>query len=125
MSSAKDRFITGFSCTVLIVLGLLAIAPAAFWYFGGLPHAAWWCWAWLLLFVVFLFLKIGAFEKGLIFAAGSVLIAVAGQHLAREAGQTAPVVLDMLFQTMLLVGGGIGGNFMAHALITGDYAKKR
>lgn len=66
-------------------------------------------WAW------FVHSKRDELDRGLVFLVGSVLIATIGKALVKSAEH--PDVVEMIYQMLLLIGGGVGGNFMAYWLI--------
>lgn len=97
-------------------LGLLALS-----FTWASASAGLWALVWLMLVCYFLWSSTEPFTRGLILIGGSVLIAFGGRHLIGSS--TGALVLDSLQNMMLLVGSGLGGNFMAHQLLEERQAK--
>jgi len=106
---------------VAILLLLFALSPIALLYFGSLNATALWCWAWLALFAWFTLSNSDLDTRGLVLIIGSVFIAIAGNSLL--AGKENSDILEMLSQAFLVTGGGVGGNFLAHAMLEKQNAR--
>lgn len=98
---------------------IFILSPLLVWYFTNIGRAALWIWAWLILWFVFINAKWDELTKGLLLIVGSCWIAVGGRTLVHE---VVPV-LDALQNMMLLIGGGVGGNFIYAFLAKKQAAK--
>lgn len=81
----------------------------------GLHGAALWCFVWLCLWAWFVNSKQDIFNRGLFFTVFSVLVAFAGRAILKDKEHAD--ILEMLSQTFLIIGGGVGGNFMAQYVL--------
>jgi hypothetical protein len=94
---------------------LFGLSPLPLLYFSNLNGAAIWCWIWSGLWAWFVWSKSDAFTRGLILLVGSAALAIGGRLLLK--GKESDDVIDMLSQVILLIGGGVGGNFISHYLM--------
>jgi len=98
-----------------ILVLLFSLSPLALLYFGTLTITAIWCWAWLALFAWFAFSQSDLDTRGLGLVIGSVFIAVIGKAYLK--GKEEEAILEAISQVFLVTGGGVGGNFLAHAML--------
>jgi hypothetical protein len=106
-----------------VIVALLAASPFFLFYFGmATSLTAAWMFAWIVLFAWFTFSKADFATRGLVLIGGSILFAVIGRMLLvrRENEQ----VLEALSQAFLIVGGGVGGNFLAYSMLPKREAKR-
>lgn len=94
---------------------IFACSPLLVWYFTHLFPGAVWLWSWIPLWAWFVHSKRDELDRGLVFLVGSALIATIGKSLIGTAEHQE--VVDMIYQLLLLIGGGVGGNFMAYWLV--------
>jgi hypothetical protein len=96
--------------TKLIAAMIVVFVLSPLWliYFANLTEAAWWVWAWVVVWAIFVYAKWDDATKGLFLIGSTCLVAVIGRTMVKE---SAPV-LDTIQQMMLLVAGGVGGNFI-------------
>lgn len=81
------------------------------------PHFIW-GWSWFLLFIWFFYSKQDIGSRGWIFLSASLILAVGGKAcLTQKYPDADKDVLEMFYQLMLIAGGSIGANFVAHALL--------
>lgn len=92
---------------------VLILSPFILWYFAEISLTAFWLIAWCLVWVWFVFSEKDNFDRGLIFIVASVFIAIAGKSYLQLKEQA--LILDMLYELMIIVSSAIGGNLMASA----------
>lgn len=95
----------------MIIVGVFS--PLWAWYFSQLLPAALWVYAWLVVWAIFVWTKWDDLTKGLVLIVGSCWVAMDGRVWVAE---SAPV-MDGVQNMMLLIGGGVGGNFI-HGYLT-------
>lgn len=94
-------------------------SPLLLWYFTHIGGAALWCWAWLAVWFVFINWKTDELTRGLAFIVASVFIAITGRLMIGQTEHAA--VLDAIQNVILLISGGVGGNFMAAYLLKNQH----
>lgn len=94
---------------------IFALSPIALAYFTSNTATALWCWVWLAIWAIFIHWKTDELTRGLFFIVASVFVAIIGKSMigCNEHAE----VLDMVQNVILLVSGGVGGNFMAAYLL--------
>jgi hypothetical protein len=102
---------------------VFAISPLFLWGFTQISATAVWCWTWLAVWAVFVYWKTDALTKGLVFIVASVFVAIAGKSLIGHAEQGE--VIDMVQNVILLISGGVGGNFMSAYLVNEQSKEQR
>jgi len=103
------------SLTLLAIL--VALSPLGLTHYFKLPAAGLWMWLWIVVWFWFVNSRMGLMERGLWLVASTALIAVYGRFYLMEHELANSVILDSMSQVMLLIGGGVGGNFIAHDLM--------
>jgi hypothetical protein len=98
-----------------IIVLLFALSPIALLYFFNLPATSIWCWAWLILFAWFAFSSADLETRGMGLIVGSVFIAIIGKSYLKS--KESDDLLEAISQVFLVTGGGVGGNFLAHAML--------
>lgn len=102
-----------------LLIILIMLSPLIFLYFSILDPIALWIYAWFpgFFFVVFS-KKSDLFMRGLLLIAWTVFLSAIGiEYLVKGSAENAMVVNSMI--TMLnMIAGGVGGNFIAHDLIS-------
>ncbi|MDR0776033.1 MAG: hypothetical protein LBE81_05280 [Azonexus sp.] len=73
------------------------------------------CWVWIVIWAIFIHWKTDTLTRGLFFIVASVFIVIVGRSMLE--GTEHKEVLDMLQNVILLISGGVGGNFMAAYLL--------
>ena len=94
---------------------IFATSPLALVYFTSINATALWCWAWLVIWAIFVHWKTDELTRGLFFIAASVFVAIIGKSMIEAKGHAE--VINMVQNVILLVSGGVGGNFMAAYLL--------
>lgn len=95
---------------------LLMLSPILILYFNNLDPAFYLVWLWLGLWLWFVKSKHDIVIRGLFFVVISVLLAICGQlYLVDKENKHTIEILSQLF---LIIGGGVGGNFMAHHFLS-------
>ena len=94
---------------------VFAFSPLLLWYFTHIGAAAVWCWAWLVVWCVFIYWKTDELTRGLVFIVASVFVAIAGKSIIGNTEHAE--VIDMVQNVILLISGGVGGNFIAAYLL--------
>lgn len=95
-----------------------AVWPIGLWLLTNIGATAVWCIAWVALSTWFLFSKQDTATRGLWFVTVSVMIAFVGRYIVGASEHE--LVLDSVQNVMLLIGGGVGGNFMAAGMLEAD-----
>jgi hypothetical protein len=106
----------------LAMLVVLLLAPLAV-FFTSTGAASAWCGAWTLLFCWFLFSKQDHASRGLWLIVGTVAIAVIGKVLLKQ--YIPQDILEALSQMFMLVGGGVGGNFLSSGIQKSEAVAKK
>ena len=91
------------------------ISPLVLLYFTHITAAALWCWAWGVVWFVFINSKRDELTRGLGFIVASVFVAIAGKSKIGQVEHAETV--EMIQNVILLISGGVGGNFMAAYLL--------
>jgi hypothetical protein len=95
---------------------LIVIAsPFLIAYYTSIDSTALWCWSWIGAWAIFIHWKTDELTRGLFFIVASTFIAVIGKSIIGTNEHTE--VMEMVQNVMLLVSGGVGGNFMAAYLL--------
>ncbi len=94
---------------------IFSISPFIAWWATNLSATAWWLGCWIVVWIWFVNSKADLLTRGLWFIMLSVFIAVIGKGLISPKDHKD--IIDMIQNIMLLVSGGVGGNFMAHYLL--------
>jgi hypothetical protein len=90
------------------VLLLVVLSPLLAWYFSGIGWTALWVYAWLAVWAIFINAKWDDATKGIFLIAMSSWVAIIGkQYLPENA-----TVVEAVENIMILVSGGVGGNFI-------------
>lgn len=92
-------------------------------YFGIVKPTAVLCWAWIGLFTWFVFSKSAFDTRGIGLIVGSVFLAIGGEMYLED--QEAPQIVEALKQVFLLIGGSVGGSFLAHAMLEQEKGKTK
>lgn len=94
---------------------IFAISPFALAYKTSIIATVAWCWVWLMIWAIFMHWKTDELTRGLFFIVASVFIAIVGKSIIGSTEHAE--IIDMVQNVMLLVSGGVGGNFMAAYLL--------
>lgn len=87
---------------------LLILSPLLVVYLSGIGWTALWVYSWLFVWAIFVFTKWDEATKGMFLITASSWVAIIGKHYLPENES----VVEALQNVMLLVGGGVGGNFI-------------
>lgn len=87
------------------------LSPLILLYYTSINATAIWVWIWGVVWFYFVNSKADELTRGLIFIVASVFVAVVGKTMIGHTEQ--PETIEMVQNVMLLIGGGVGGNFMA------------
>ena len=98
-----------------VIVLLFMLSPFALLYFSHLPATSIWCWVWLALFAWFAFSRSDLETRGMGLIVGSVFVAIIGKNFLK--GKESDDLLEAISQVFLVTGGGVGGNFLAHAML--------
>jgi hypothetical protein len=96
------------------------LSPYLAYYFSGIGWTALWVYAWLTVWTIFVRAKWDDATRGLFLIIASSWVAIIGKHYLHENEQ----VVDAIQNVMLLVGGGVGGNFLYAYLSKKQKARK-
>lgn len=100
------------------LLNLAAFIYLALVYYYGSIAIVFWSMGWSVAWVVLLHWNADHLKRGLAFVALSVIVAFLGRIMI---GSSAPPdVLDMIQNMILLVAGGVGGNFISYSLLNSE-----
>ena len=99
-----------------VVALLFALSPFFFVYFSLLKPIFLFLAVWLGVWTWFIYSKSDATTRGLVFLTLSIFIATLSKVYLR--GKEDVDVLEMAYQLLLYIGGGVGANAMAHGLFT-------
>lgn len=102
---------------------IFAISPIFLWYFTSQCATALWCWAWLVVWAVFIHSKADELTRGMAFIVASVFVVFAGKYFLGKTEHAE--IIELVQNTMLLVAGGVGGNFMAAYLLRQSHEPKQ
>lgn len=80
----------------------------AAWYFSGIGWTALWVYAWLLVWAIFVNAKWDDATKGMFLIVMSSWVAIIGKKYLPEDAS----VVDAVQNVMILISGGVGGNFI-------------
>lgn len=112
------------SRTLIFVFLVVLLSPLAIIFFYGQIYLSLWIWSWFLLFAWFIHTKREYTERGYLFIVGSVAIAVLGKPFIEIHSDDEKIFVEVFTQVFILVGGGVGGNFIAQGLFNKDHHKK-
>lgn len=87
---------------------IFMVSPIVAAYLSGIGWTGIWIWGWLLVWTIFVNIKWDDATKGIFLIAASSWIAIIGKHSLPE---KAPVI-EAIENVMILVAGGVGGNFI-------------
>lgn len=103
--SEKFRFYLRVAAWVLLVF---VMSPLLAWYFSGIGWTALWVYAWLAVWAIFINAQWDDATKGMFLIVMSSWVAVVGKKYLPE----DVAVVDALQNVMILISGGVGGNFI-------------
>lgn len=97
------------------VILIFALSPLILGFSTGMWRTSAWCWIWIVLLGISVTAPLSLEIRGLVLALGSVLIAVGGKRFL--IGVEAPDTIEALSQAFIMIGGGLGGNFMSTGIL--------
>ncbi|MFC5550290.1 hypothetical protein [Massilia aerilata] len=96
------------------LLLVVILSPLAAWYFSGVGWTALWIYAWLAVWAIFVNAKWDDATKGMFLIVMSSWIAILGKKYLPEDVS----VVEAIQNVMILISGGVGGNFIYAYLAT-------
>lgn len=103
------------------VIIVLILSPILAWYFSGISWTALWVYAWLAVWAIFIKAKWDDATKGMFLIVMSSWVAVIGKtYLPEDAS-----VVEAIQNVMILISGGVGGNFIYAYLSVKKASRKK